>query len=224
MTRTQLIGIFTAVCLFTALCFVFSYAQIEKTMLEVQKIFYFHVSSAFTVFLAFGVTCVCSVLYLIKRQEKFDLLAVASAELGIVFCTIVLTTGPIWAKYAWNTWWNWEPRLTSTLILWLMYIGYFILRSALPEEKKRVYSAVLGILAYLDVPIVYFSVELWKDKLHPGIATKMNLPPTMFHTWVVAWGALTVLYVFLLMLRYQTEHLNSQLEAIQYQRMGSREA
>ena len=224
MTRTQLIGIFTAVCLFTALCFVFSYAQIEKTMLEVQKIFYFHVSSAFTVFLAFGVTCVCSVLYLIKRQEKFDLLAVASAELGIVFCTIVLTTGPIWAKYAWNTWWNWEPRLTSTLILWLMYIGYFILRSALPDEKKRVYSAVLGILAYLDVPIVYFSVELWKDKLHPGIETKMNLPPTMFHTWVVAWGALTVLYVFLLVLRYQTEHLNSQLEAIQYQRMGSREA
>lgn len=224
MTRTQLIGIFTAVCLFTALCFVFSYAQIEKTMLEVQKIFYFHVSSAFTVFLAFGVTCVCSVLYLIKRQEKFDLLAVASAELGIVFCTIVLTTGPIWAKYAWNTWWNWEPRLTSTLILWLMYIGYFILRSALPEEKKRVYTAVLGILAYLDVPIVYFSVELWKDKLHPGIETKMNLPPTMFHTWVVAWGALTVLYVFLLVLRYQTEHLNSQLEAIQYQRMGSREA
>lgn len=224
MTRTQLIGIFTAVCLFTALCFVFSYAQIEKTMLEVQKIFYFHVSSAFTVFLAFGVTCVCSVLYLIKRQEKFDLLAVASAELGIVFCTIVLTTGPIWAKYAWNTWWNWEPRLTSTLILWLMYIGYFILRSALPEEKKRVYSAVLGILAFLDVPIVYFSVELWKDKLHPGIETKMNLPPTMFHTWVVAWGALTVLYVFLLVLRYQTEHLNSQLEGIQYQRMGSREA
>lgn len=224
MTRTQLIGIFTAVCLFTALCFVFSYAQIEKTMLEVQKIFYFHVSSAFTVFLAFGVTCVCSVLYLIKRQEKFDLLAVASAELGIVFCTIVLTTGPIWAKYAWNTWWNWEPRLTSTLILWLMYIGYFILRSALPEEKKRVYTAVLGILAYLDVPIVYFSVELWKDKLHPGIETKMNLPPTMFHTWVVAWGALTVLYVFLLVLRYQTEHLNSQLEAIQYQRMGNREA
>ena len=224
MTRTQLIGIFTAVCLFTALCFVFSYAQIEKTMLEVQKIFYFHVSSAFTVFLAFGVTCVCSILYLIKRKEKFDLLAVASAELGIVFCTIVLTTGPIWAKYAWNTWWNWEPRLTSTLILWLMYIGYFILRSALPEEKKRVYSAVLGILAYLDVPIVYFSVELWKDKLHPGIETKMNLPPTMFKTWIIAWGALTVLYVFLLVLRYQTERLKSQLEAIQYQRMGSREA
>ena len=169
MTRTQRIGIFTAVCLFTALCFVFSYAQIEKTMLEVQKIFYFHVSSAFTVFLAFGVTCVCSVLYLIKRQEKFDLLAVASAELGIVFLHDCFddrpNLGKICVEYMVE---NWEPRLTSTLILWLMYIGYFILRSALPEEKKRVYTAVLGILAYLDVPIVYFSVELWKDKLHSG--------------------------------------------------------
>lgn len=219
MTRTQLLGILAAVCLFTALCFVFSYAQIEKTMLEVQKIFYFHVSSAFTAFIAFGVTCLCSIFYLIKRNDKFDLLAVASAELGIVFCTVVLTTGPIWAKYAWNTWWNWEPRLTSTLILWLMYIGYFLMRSALPEEKKRVYSAVLGILAFLNVPIVYFSVEFWKGKLHPGIETKMNLPPTMFKTWLIAWMALTVLYVFLLMLRYQTERLKSRLETFQYQQM-----
>ncbi|MCZ6678407.1 MAG: cytochrome c biogenesis protein [Candidatus Poribacteria bacterium] len=219
MTRVQLIGILATLCLFMALYFVFSYAKVEATMLEVQKIFYFHVSSAFTVFIAFGVTCLFSILYLIKRKDRYDMIAVASAELGIVFCTIVLLTGPIWARYAWNTWWNWEARLTSTLILWLMYIAYFILRSALAEETKRVYSAVLGIIAYLNVPIVYFSVEIWQGNLHPSTDTKMNLHPTMVKAWMISWLALSVLYVFLLVLRYQTERLKSQLETIQYQQM-----
>ena len=221
MKLSQGIGILAIALLFLAIYLVFSYAHIEKTMLEVQKIFYFHVSSALTVFVAFGVTFVFSILYLIKRNDKYDAIAVSSAELGIVFCAIVLLTGPIWARYAWNTWWNWEARLTSTLILWLMYIGYFILRSALAEDKKKVYSAVLGIIAYLDVPIVYFSVEIWKGSLHPGTDTKTNLQhPTMIATWMLAWLALIVLYVFLLILRYQTERLKSQLDAIQYQQMS----
>ena len=146
MTRTQLIGLLSAIFLFIAIYFVFSFAEIEMTMLEVQKIFYFHISSAFTLFLAFGVTCISSILYLIKRLDKYDTIALVSTEIGIVFGVIVFTTGPIWARFAWNTWWNWEPRLTSALILWLTYIGYLILRSALAEEKKRVYSAVLGII------------------------------------------------------------------------------
>ncbi len=219
MKHSQLIGILAAICLFTSLYLVFSYAHIEATMLEVQKIFYFHVSSAFTVFLAFGVTCVFSILYLIKRRDKYDMIAVASAELGIVFCTVVLLTGPIWARYAWNTWWTWEARLTSTLILWLMYVGYFILRSALADEQKKVYSAVLGIIAYLDVPIIYYSVKIWKGNLHPGTDTKMNLHPTMMKTWMFAWFAISVLYLFLLVLRYQAERMKSQLETIQYQQM-----
>ena len=220
MKLSQVTGILAMALLFLAIYLVFSYAPIEKTMLEVQKIFYFHVSSAFTVFLAFGVTALFSLLYLIKRKDQFDTVAAASAELGIVFCTIVLLTGPIWARHAWNTWWNWEPRLTSTLILWLMYIGYFILRSALAEEKKRVYSAVLGILAYLDVPIVYFSVEIWQGNLHPDTSTKMNLHPMMIKTWVLTWVALTVVYVFALILRYEMGRLKSRLDTIQYQQMG----
>ena len=148
MTRTQLVGLLAAVFLFIAIYFVFSFAEIEMTMLEVQKIFYFHISSAFTLFLAFGVTCISSILYLIKRKDKYDTIALVSTEIGIVFGVVVFTTGPIWARFAWNTWWNWEPRLTSALILWLTYIGYLILRSALAEEKKRVYSAVRrGLLA-----------------------------------------------------------------------------
>ena len=118
-----LLPLATVIILFLSLYLVFGYADYEKTMLEVQKIFYFHVSSAFTSFLAFAVTCVCSIIYLVKRNFKADLIAANSAELGLVFATIVLTTGPIWAKSSWNTWWNWEPRLTSTLILWLTYAG-----------------------------------------------------------------------------------------------------
>ena len=220
MTRTQLVGMLAAILLFTAIYFVFSFAEIEMTMLEVQKIFYFHISAAFTLFLAFGVTFISSILYLIKRADKYDTIALVSTEIGIVFGIVVFTTGPIWARFAWNTWWNWEPRLTSALILWLIYIGYLILRSALAEEKKRVYSAVLGIIGFLNVPIVYFSVELWQGGLHPDTSTKMNLPPTMQTAWLISWVALTLLYLFLLMFRYRVEQMKLELEAIQHQQMG----
>ena len=220
MTRTQLIGLLSAIFLSIAIYFVFSFAEIEMTMLEVQKIFYFHISSALTLFLAFGVTCLFSILYLIKRLDKYDTIALVSTEIGIVFGVVVFTTGPIWARFAWNTWWNWEPRLTSALILWLTYIGYLILRSALAEEKKRVYSAVLGIIGFLNVPIVYFSVELWQGGLHPDTATKMNLPATMQTAWLISWFALTLLYLFLLMFRYRAEQMKLELDTIQYQQMS----
>lgn len=220
MTRTQIVGLLSAIFLFVAIYFVFSFAEIEMSMLEVQKIFYFHISSAFTLFLAFGVTFVSSILYLIKRRDKHDTIALVSTEIGIVFGVVVFTTGPIWARFAWNTWWNWEPRLTSALILWLTYIGYLILRSALAEEKKRVYSAVLGIIGFLNVPIVYFSVELWQGGLHPDTSTKMNLPPTMQIAWLISWLALTLLYLFFLMFRYRVEQMKLELETIQHQQMG----
>ena len=220
MTRTQLIGLLSAIFLSIAIYFVFSFAEIEMTMLEVQKIFYFHISSALTLFLAFGVTCLFSILYLIKRVDKYDTIALVSTEIGIVFGVVVFTTGPIWARFAWNTWWNWEPRLTSALILWLTYIGYLILRSALAEEKKRVYSAVLGIIGFLNVPIVYFSVELWQGGLHPDTSTKMNLPPTMQIAWLISWFALTLLYLFLLMFRYRAEQMKLELDTIQYQQIS----
>lgn len=199
----KILTVFTATLLFVSLYLVFGYAPIESTMLEVQKIFYFHVSAALTVFVAFGVNFVLSIKYLIKRKPTDDLLAVAAAELGLVFCTIALLSGPIWARYAWNTWWNWEPRLTSTLILWLMYVGYFILRSALEEDKRRIYSAVLGIIAYLDVPIVYYAVDIWQGGLHPDRGTKWNLATPMQWTWMVSLAAFILLFVLLMVLRYQ---------------------
>jgi heme exporter protein C len=143
-----------------------------------------------------------------------DLLAVAAAELGLIFCTIALLSGPIWARYAWNTWWNWEPRLTSTLILWLMYVGYFILRSALEEDKRRIYSAVLGIIAYLDVPIVYYAVDIWQGGLHPDRGTKWSLETTMRHTWMVALLAFIMLFTLLLIVRYRMKKTQERYEIL----------
>lgn len=216
----KIVAILTALLLFISLYLIFGYAQIEKSMLEVQKIFYFHVSAALTVFVAFGVNFVFSIKYLIQRKTNDDLLAAAAAELGLVFCTIALLSGPIWARYAWNTWWNWEPRLTSTLILWLMYIGYFILRTALTEDKRKVYSAVLGTIAYLEVPIVYYSVNIWQGGMHPGTGTKWNLEATMRHTWMVALVAFIMLFCLLLALRYRSKKTEARYERIQQQHLG----
>ena len=214
-----LLPLVTVVILFLSLYLVFGYADYEKTMLEVQKIFYFHVSSAFTSFLAFAVTCVCSIIYLVKRNFKADLIAANSAELGLVFATIVLTTGPIWAKSSWNTWWNWEPRLTSTLILWLTYAGYFILRNSAPSAQKKRFSAVFGIVAFLNVPIVYYSVKLWQSSsLHPPTTTRSNLAESMRLAWLISWFALTSIYVVLLKMRTDLEIILHKLNNMQVDR------
>ena len=220
VSLTPFVGVLGACVLFWALYLVFGCAVVEETMLEVQKIFYFHVSSAFVAFTAYAFTCVCSILYLIRRSDKFDALGSASAEIGLVFCTIVLVTGPIWARFAWGTWWNWEARLTSTLILWLMYIGYFILRAMLDIDLRKTYSSVLGVLAFLNVPIVYYSVEVWQNRLHPPTNTKSQLPPSMTESWLVSWLALTLLYVFLLILRTQLVQMKSRIDVLQYDQVN----
>lgn len=203
-----------AALFFISLFLIFGYAQVEKSMLEVQKIFYLHVSAAMTLYLAFGVNFLFSIKYLIKRKSDDDLLAVSAAEIGLVFCTIVLLSGPIWAKYAWNTWWNWEARLTSTLVLWLMYIGYFILRSALTEDKKGLYSAVLGIIAFFNVPIVHFATKLWAEKSHPGRGAKFDVVSSIQHTWILVLIAFIGLFSLLMILQYQIKKTESRYEVI----------
>ncbi len=210
----KILTVVIAVLFFISLYLIFSYAQVEKTMLEVQKIFYLHVSAAMTVYLAFGVNFLFSIKYLVKRKLNDDLLAVAAAEIGLVFCTIVLLSGPIWAKYAWNTWWNWEARLTSTLVLWLMYVGYFILRSALAEDKRRQYSAVLGIIAFFDVPIVHYATKFWEGKLHPERGSKINVEPTILHTWLIVLVVFIGLFSLLLILQFLNKKAESRYEAL----------
>jgi len=182
----------------------FVYAPTERVMGEVQRIFYFHVGAAFNSFAAFFVVFVAGILYLMTREIKWDQLAVASVEVGVLFTTIVLTTGPIWAKPVWNTWFPWgDPRVMTTLVLWLIYLSYLILRSSLPEgDRKYRFCAVFGIIGFIDVPIVWLSIRWWRT-IHPVVITSegANLEPQMLHVLLLAVVACFLLLAFLVLLR-----------------------
>ena len=143
-------------------------APTDSVLGQVQRIFYFHVPIAVMSFLAFFVVFLASVVFLVRRSPFWDRLAHASAEVGVVFVTLALITGVIWARPIWNTWWTWEPRLTTTLILWLIYVAYLMIRSYAPSMRQgQIYSAVVGIVGFVDVPIVYYSVIWWRS-IHPS--------------------------------------------------------
>src|SRR5579871_4756457 len=133
-------------------------APTEATMGPVQRIFYYHVPNAWVMELCFPLNFLASIIYLITRKPAVDAFAVATAEVGVVFCTVVLLTGPIWARPVWGIWWTWDVRLTSTLVLWLIYVSYLLLRRFSTSSQTPVLAAVLAIFGALDVPLVYFSI------------------------------------------------------------------
>lgn len=185
-----------------------------------QRIFYFHVPSAWVAYLAFAVTFVCSIAYLRTAERRWDLLAHSSAEIGVLFTTFVLITGPIWARPVWGTWWQWDARLTSTLVLWLGYVGYLLLRS-LATDRARAgrLAAVVGIVAFLDVPIVHFSVYWWRT-LHPSgpaplPAQSTGLGAPELATFFTSLVAFTLLYAWLLAQRVRLGRLADELEALE---------
>lgn len=141
-------------------------APTEQTMGEVQRIFYYHVPSAVTAFTLFLINFVVSIIYLARRSRQADALAVSTAEVGVVFCTVVLVTGPLWARPVWGIWWTWDARLTSTLLLWLIYVSYLILRRYSTSGQTPVIAAVLAVFGFLDVPFVYLANRLFRTQ-HP---------------------------------------------------------
>ena len=181
-----------------ALYMVFVYVPTDKHTGIVQRIFYFHVPVAWGGFLAFFITFVFSILYLWKRTVKWDAIAHASAEVGVIFTTLVLITGPIWAKPVWGIWWTWDARLTTSLVLWLTYIAYLLVRSYATDPARGArFGAVIGIVGFIDVPIVFLTVNLWRTQ-HPGIIIfEGGLMPSMLATLLVCIAAFTVLYVLL---------------------------
>jgi len=172
-----------------------------------QKIFYVHAPSAWVAFLAFFLVALASALYLWLREERLDRIAEASAEVGIVFTTVVLITGPLWGKPIWGTYWTWDARLTLTLFLWFIYVAYMVLRGAIDDRDMRArFSAVLGILGALLIPFIHLSVYLFRT-MHPRpILMKPSapsLPGEMLTTILIAFAAFTLLYVALLRARYR---------------------
>jgi heme exporter protein C len=193
----------------------------EKTMHAIQRIFYFHVPSAISAFIAFFIVFIANTAYLLTRRPKWDWLGVAGAEVGVACCTIVLITGPIWARPVWGIWWTWDARLTSTFILWLLYISYLLLRGLLEDPQRRAtLSAIFGVFAFLDVPLVYLSNRLWRTQHpQPVILGGQNsgLAPGMGKVLLICWVAVVCVMIVLLIDRYRLERLRHECEELRFE-------
>jgi heme exporter protein C len=210
----------TLVWLVVSMYTIFLYAPRELTMGEAQRIFYIHFSVACTSLLAFFFVFLGSMGYLIKRSRPADDFAYASAEVGFLYCCAVLITGPLWAKPAWGIWWTWDPRLTSTFILWLLYIAYLMLRSYVTNPGRvEVLSAVFGILGSVDAVIDYMAIRWWRTQ-HPQPVIAggpgSGLDPRMWVTVFVTWGAFLCLFFYLL--RQRMALAANQRELVQLRR------
>ena len=194
----------------------------EQTMHEAQRIFYYHVPSAMIAFLFFAISLAGSIGYLAFRRNRAewaqisDAWALAGAEVGVVFCTVVLITGPLWGRRAWGIWWTWDARLTTTLVLWLIYVSYLLLRRFAAGPQVQTLAAVLGIFGALDVPIVYMSTRWWRTQ-HPapvfGGGEGSGMDPIMVHAllWnILAWLAWGLL---VLTLRFHIERQHQRIAA-----------
>ena len=168
-----------------------------------QKICYLHVPIAWTGFLSYFIVMIAGIFYLTTRRKVWDDIGFAAAEIGTLFVVLVLITGPIWAKPIWGTWWTWEPRLTTTLILFLVYVGYFMLREfgGHPERTSR-YAAVLGIVAFVDVPIIFYSVRFWEEKYqsHPQVRIAQQNPDIIV-PFLISLAIFTILFLFMIKYR-----------------------
>jgi len=182
---------------------IFIYAPVEKTMGVIQKIFYIHLSLAFLSFFAFFLVFIASILYLYNRRLEWDILAHSAAEVGVVFCSLVLITGPIWARPIWNVWWTWDPRLTTTLILWFMYVAYLMLRKLLNEGPQMLnVAAVFGIVSFINVPITFLVVRMWRT-IHPVVIDMqgIHISTPMLATLLITLIAFCFLFSLLLRTR-----------------------
>ncbi|MDA0328870.1 MAG: cytochrome c biogenesis protein CcsA [Gemmatimonadetes bacterium] len=194
----------------------FFWVSTEINQGVVQRIFYVHVPAAWTSFMAFGFSALASAMYLWLRDDRLDRAALCAAEGGLVFGTIVLTTGPLWGKIAWGTYWTWEPRLTLTLLLWFIFVGYFMVRNSTedPEKGKR-FAAVVAIIGALDIPFIHMSV-IWFRSLHPEpVVAKPDgpsLPADMLTTLLTSLAVFTVIFLGLFLYRYALEGLRAEAD------------
>ena len=213
------LGVLVLALMLAALYMVFVVVPTEADQGIVQRIFYFHVPCAWVAFASFALVAVAGIFYLWLGDQVWDDLGYAAAEVGTIFCGLVLITGSIWAKPIWGTWWTWDSRLTTTLILFLLYCGYLMLRAmAGDSEQGARFGAVVGIVAALDVPIVIVSVRLWRT-IHPAVLVTRQgghglEDPRMVATLLVALAAFTALFIWILCLRFMTLRLRTRLRAL----------
>ena len=220
----RVLPVVATIAMLAALWCVFMYVPNERMQGAVQRIFYFHVNAAWAAFLGFFVAAGASAMFLWRGHAEYDRLAVAAVEIGMMFCTMVLITGPIWARPIWGAWWTWDPRLTMTVILWTVYAVYLVLRSGAREDPQIArYAAVLAVIGVLDVPLIMISVRLWRG-IHPSVisapANKGGLEdPRMVVALLVTLVAFALLFLWLFWLRYEGLRLRDALQRVE-DRMG----
>lgn len=212
-SRSKLVPVllFVATVMFLRAPFMIDAAPYESSMGLIQRIFYFHVPSAMIMFLSAFVCGIASAIYLAKRSPRADAVAVSAAELVVVFGLIVLVTGPIWARKAWGIWWQWDARLTSALVLWLIFVSYLLLRRFAGAGSEMLAAAV-GVFGMANVPFVYWSVNVWRT-IHPNTNVVATLIPEMRVPFYWCIAAFLLLYVALLLTRLRLEQSRMALEA-----------
>lgn len=182
---------------------------------EVQRLMYVHVPAAWTAFIAFFLVFIGSVLYLVQRDPRADRFAAASAEVGIVFIALTLATGMLWGKPTWGVWWTWDPRLTSTALLLAVFVGYLAIRGFTDDPDSRArWSAVVGILGFLQVPIVYLSVVWWRT-LHQPPSSPRSVSSEILWTWMLNFVAFLLMFAYLVAQRVRLARVEAELEALE---------
>lgn len=217
MLSAFILSVFSFLLMTVDLGLIFLYAPLEESMGMVQKIFYVHVPVSWTAFLAFFGVFLSSILYIWKRDEKWDRLGYSSAELGFIFATLALVSGSIWARAVWGAWWTWwDPRLTTALVLWFIYLAYFIVRLFSTEEAQAPrLASVIGVVGFIDVPICALAIVLWPTQHPQPLVFKHGLTPEMLITLLLSVCAFTSLYLILLYLSTTLrthEHLLGKLK------------
>ena len=216
MTKRIILGAVAILLVIASAYAAFFIAPEERTMGLIQRIFYFHVSSAWAGFTAFFLCFLGNLLYVWKRDPKYDWLAVSGAEVGLAFTTVVLITGPVWAHPVWGIWWTWDARLTSTFVLWLLYVSYLLLRTLVDEPDRRaLLSSLFGIFAFLDVPLVFGAIRWWRTQ-HPQPVIAggegSGLEHTMKLVFFFSAFAMHVFMAFLVAERYALEKLRTETD------------
>lgn len=218
----KVLSAFTSVVFVVALGMVFFYAPREAVMGEVQRVFYFHVAAGWVGALAFLVTAIAGVLYLVRRERRWDQVAVASVEIGVIFTFINIVTGSIWARPIWNTWWTWDPRLVTATVMELIYLAYLLLRQGIEDPERRAnFGSVYGIVGFISVPITFLSVRLLRT-IHPVVIGAgdpsgegtFDMTPKMLQTFFFSLITFTFVYATLLWHRVRVETLSDRVEQL----------
>ena len=198
---------------------IFFYAPVEAQLGLMQKVFYTHLPLAWWALISFLVVFVASIVYLIRRSPAADRVCAAAAEVGVLLAGLALVTGMIWARRSWGVWWTWDPRLTTTLVMWFIYAGYLVLRGLdLPPQRKRMICAVVGVVAFLDVPLVFLSARLWRS-IHPAVFASKGggLEPEMKLTAIAGVAAMGLFWAGLVWLRTRQLGLRDRLDSLRLQ-------